>query len=479
MNAPGPEMRLSVVHVASEVAPFSETGGLGVGAGALPSALASAGIRTSVITPCYRSVPENLYTATGASVDVTIGGRSAHIDIMVGELEHGVPVYLLKCDEAYDRDGIYGPRPSADFADNAWRYALLCEGALAVSRRLRLHPDIFHCHDWQTGLLPLLCHERMGRWVRSIMTVHNLGYHGTFPADTVEELGLERIKFNPDGFEFWGWLSFLKAGLVYAERLTTVSPTYAQEIQSPRHGHGLDGVLSARGHDLVGILNGLPRQKPAADGRAAPTSPDAILKEKAKQRVALVEQTGLIDDDTPIFVVISRLVSQKGIDLLPAAASNLLNDGAIRLAILGSGDAELEQGLVAMAQRWPDRVAVQIGYDESRSTLLLFAGDALLMPSRYEPCGLTQLFALRCGTLPVVRRTGGLADTVTDGESGFTFEEATSHAFADAIERARMTFTNDQPAWTRMQRAAMDADFSWNRSAQEYAKLYTEVHDAL
>ncbi|MFT5430270.1 MAG: starch synthase [Myxococcota bacterium] len=478
MNAPGPEMRLSVVHVASEVAPFSETGGLGVVAGALPSALANAGIRTSVITPCYRSIPKSLYRDTGASVHVTIGGRKARIDIMVGELEHGVPVYLLKCDEAYDRDGIYGPRPSTDFADNAWRYALLCEGALAVSRRLRLHPDIFHCHDWQTGLLPLICHERMGRWVRSIMTIHNLGYHGTFPADTVEELGLSRSQFHPGGIEFWGWLSFLKAGLVYAERLTTVSPTYAQEIQSARHGHGLDGVLSSRSADLVGILNGLPPQKPAADGTPVPPSADAMLEDKAQKRTALVEQMGLVDDDTPIFVVVSRLVSQKGIDLLPAAASNLLNAGAIRLAILGSGDAELEQTLVAMAQRWPDRVAVHIGYDESRSTLFLSGGDALLMPSRYEPCGLTQLFALRCGTLPVVRKTGGLADTVTDGESGFTFDEATSHAFAGAIDRARMTYKNDQSAWTRMQRAAMDADFSWNRSAQEYAELYTEVHDA-
>ena len=313
------------MHIASEVAPYSETGGLGVVAGALPVALAAAGLDISIITPCYQDVPESLTIPLGTPFEVTVGRTRVRTEVRLGRLDAagnalegdairdgaGVPVYLVKCDPAYGRPGLYGPRPSSDFPDNAWRFGLLAEAALELCRRLRLHPDILHCHDWQAGLVPLLCRERLGGWVKSVQTIHNLGYHGTFPPDTALELGLPEHLFSPEGFEFWGWLSFLKAGLVFSDRITTVSPSYAEEIQTPRHGHGLDGVLRARSKELTGILNGIPpeRHSPSDLRLPAPFSAED-LSGKAVCKAALCAEFWIDDARVPLLAVVSRLVPQ-------------------------------------------------------------------------------------------------------------------------------------------------------------------------
>ncbi len=466
---------LHVVHVASEVAPFAETGGLGVVAGALPAALPQAGVRASVITPCYGDTRKDLYTLTGDTFDVVVGPTKVKAELALGRLSDEVPVYLVKCDPAFGRPGLYGPRPSADYPDNAWRFAVLAEAAFQIMRRQRLHADVLHCHDWQTGLLPLLARTRHGGWVRTVQTIHNLGYHGTFPPDTVDELGLPREHFRPDGYEFWGWLSFLKAGLVFADRLTTVSPTYAGEIQTARYGHGLDGVLRSRAADLTGILNGIPteRHDPADPRLPAAFSADD-LGGKAACKAALAEAFGLEASDTPILAVVSRLVTQKGMDLIVPGLWARLDAGQVRLVALGTGDPELEKGLTQLGHRFPGRAGVRIAFDEGLARLVLAGADALLMPSRYEPCGLTQLFALRYGTLPIVRATGGLVDTISPGETGFVFDDPT----AEALDRAVATFLDvfySPERLLAMRQRAMREDFSWHRSAARYAALYGDL----
>ncbi len=446
---------LNIVHVAPEVTPFSESGGLGLVAGALPPALASIGLKVAVITPCYQTVPKELYTETNLHFRVWVGARPSDVTVCEGRLPNDVPVYLIKCDEAYGRRGIYGPRPATDYADNSWRFTLLCRAAIEASRRLRLHPDVYHCHDWPTGLLPMMVGEHAG----TVLTIHNLAFHGQYPRDSIAELGLDPGTFHSGGAEFWGKLNFLKGGLNYADRLTTVSPTYAKEIQTTPYGCGLDGVLRDRSDRLVGILNGVDYD---------------IVEPKEGDRAALLDTFGLEQDKTPVLGMVSRLVQQKGIDLIPEAAAKLLDAGKLRLAVLGTGEKSLEHEVSRMAERWPGRVGVKITYSPELARLVISASDALLMPSRYEPCGLTQLFALRYGTLPVVRATGGLADTVVDGKTGFSFEDPDAASLADALERLLAAWETPKH-WQKMQAAAKKEDYSWTRSAQTYAELYNEV----
>lgn len=465
---------ISVVHVTPEVLPFSSTGGLGVVLGALPSALARVGVSAAVITPKYADIKAEMVN-TGVSLNVTVGRRTSAVGVFRAERPAGVPVYLLDCPEAYDRPGVYGPTSATDHADNAWRYALLAQGAIELCRKLRLHPDILHGHDWASGLLPLFAERSAGNWVRTVMTIHNLGYQGTFPSDTVEELGLQWSQYTPAGFEYWGWLSFLKAGLVFADRVTTVSPTYADEVRTPQHGMGLHGVLLDRGRSLIGIMNGVDYDRDSPDKDAAlPARYDSSdLSGKAICKAALLEQFGLTDSGGPVLGVVSRLVAQKGMDLLAEAVEPALTAGA-RLIVMGTGEPAVEALLTGLAQRWPHHVAVRIAYEDGVSRLIRAGSDAILMPSRYEPCGLTQLFALRYGTLPVVRATGGLADSVVDGETGFAFTQAAPLFMAGALDRLMQTWRQPE-RWRQMQLTAMAQDFSWARSAQQYRQLYEEV----
>ncbi len=451
MSAP-----LRVVHVAPKVTPFSESGGLGLVAGALPPALAGIGLDVSVITPCYRSVDPDLYTTTDIAFDVQMGMRRSRAAICRGSLDNDVPVYLIRCDEAYGRRGLYGPRPATDYGDNSWRFALLCRAAIELAHRQGGLPDVFHCHDWPTGLLPMMVSGQTG----TVMTIHNLAYHGQFPKDTIAELDLDPGCFHSGGAEFWGKLNYLKAGLNYANKLTTVSPTYAQEVQTEEYGCGLDGVLRDRAEHLSGILNGVDY---------------GLVEARDGDRAALLDAFALEEDGTPVLGMVSRLVQQKGIDLIDDAVEPLLSASKLRLAVLGTGEPAIEHAIGALAERWPGRVGARIAYSGELARLVTSASDALLMPSRYEPCGLTQLFELRYGTLPVVRATGGLADTVRNGKTGFAFDAPEPAALAGALERLLEAW--DKPRrWKAMQRAARKEDFSWTRSARDYALLYDEVH---
>jgi starch synthase len=391
--------------------------------------------------------------------------------VRVFTARHGdLPTYFLDCPEAFERDGMYGPRPSIDYQDNAWRFALLSRGALETCRRLRLHPDIIHCHDWHAGLLPLWCREELNGWVRTVQTIHNLGYQGSFPAHTVEELGIDDRFFQPDGIEFWGWMSFLKAGLVYADRITTVSPTYAQEIQTPRYGNGLDGVLRGRSTDIVGILNGIDTKRWDPNHSHSPSA-SSLLDKRAHANKYLRDQFHL-EPGGHIVCVIGRLVAQKGVDLIPAAVRTLIEADELRLIVVGDGDGESAKSLLALADKFPGRVSFNRKYSYVLAQDVVSGSDALLMPSRYEPCGLTQLIAMRYGTLPIVRQTGGLADTVIDGENGYTFKEPTS----DAVRQVLRRFLDSQQEWSKLRRRSMKADHSWTNSAKQYIELYEEVH---
>ncbi|MFT7622536.1 MAG: starch synthase [Myxococcota bacterium] len=460
---PNPGKPITVVHVVSEVTPFAESGGLGLVAGSLPPALKALGVNVIVVAPRYRSINKELWTRTDTRFDVQIGRRKSAVTLCEGELSTSdgqVPVYLLDCPPAFDRKGIYGHRSARDYADNSWRFALLCQGALQACDALGLNVDVFHGHDWPTGLLPLMIDQRRNRASATVHTIHNLGYHGQFTRDTIAELGLDWSCWHPDGAEFWGQLNFLKAGLNYADKITTVSPTYAEEIRSEEMGHGLDGVLRSRGDDLVGILNGVDY------GSVAP---------KRDDRQALIKAFELdAKPDTMILGMVSRLVSQKGIDLIAPATRSLLEAGRVRLALLGTGEEALETELRELAHAFPGLVGTKIQYNNELARLVTSGSDALLMPSRYEPCGLSQMFALRYGTLPVVRATGGLADTVRDGQTGFAFTKPTAEALEVALWRTLDAF-GEKKRWDAMKKAAKAEDFSWDASAQKYVELYEEI----
>lgn len=469
---------LRILHVSSEVTPFAKTGGLGEVVGALPRALAELGLWTAVVAPRYRCIPRGDLEPLGGRVEVRVGRRTSSVEVLRGWLDARVPVYFVDCPEAFDRDGLYGPPSQGDFADNAWRFGLLSEAAFAIARRLRLHPDVIHAHDWQAGLVPLHCAERYDRFFRSVFTIHNLGFLGTFPADTLDELGLPPGLNTPAGIEFWGWISLLKAGAVFADRVTTVSPRYAEETLSPAFGNGMEGVLRNRGSRYSGILNGIDARAfdPATDPRLAAHFSREDLTGRDLCRRALAVELGLVEDGTLLLGSVTRLSPQKGVDLLCDALLPLLAEGRVRLAMLASGDRALEARIQALAAQFPTRVALRLGYDDALAHRIFAGADAVVQPSRFEPCGLTQLYAMRYGALPIVRHTGGLADTVRRDETGFVFDEPTAAALLAVLRHAVATFAAPD-RWRALVDAAMAADFSWARSAARYKSLYEEVVD--
>jgi starch synthase len=402
--------------------------------------------------------------------------------------ESGVAAYIVDHPAFYDRPGSpYGAPDGADWPDNHRRFALLgwVAAALAQGADPGWLPEILHCHDWHAGLAPAYMLADAAA-MPSVFTVHNLAYQGYFPAGLFPDLALPPGFFAVDGVEFYGGLSFLKAGLFYADRLTTVSPTYAREIQTPAFGWGLDGLLRTRADVLTGILNGVdpkiwsPDNDPLLPRRYGV---DDAAAGKAAAKAALEERFGLAREPAaPLFGAVTRLTGQKGFDLLLAALPGLVGLGG-RLVLLGSGDAELEAGFAAAAQAHRGRIGIALGYDETLSHLIIAGSDIVPLPSRFEPCGLTQLYALRYGSLPLVRRTGGLADTVVDANAvtladgsatGFAFDDGTPEALVAACERA-IELYGDQPSWRRVMRQAMTRDFSWDAAAQQYLRLYRRL----
>jgi starch synthase len=479
---------MRVLHCAAELYPWVKTGGLGDVMAALPSALAALGTEVRLVLPGFTPFLDAFKPAEIARLHTPFAAE--RIRIALAPLpDSAVAVYLVDHPAFYDRPGTpYQASDGGDWPDNHRRFALLgwAAAALAQGADPAWRPDLLHCHDWHAGLAPAYLRAQNAA-VPSVFTVHNLAYQGFFPAQFFADLALPPGFFATDGVEFYGGLAFIKAGLFYADRLTTVSPTYAREIQTPALGMGLDGLLRSRADDLIGILNGVdPAVWSPENDRylPAPYSAEADdLADKTEATAALARYFDLDPDQSgPLFGAVTRLTPQKGLDLLLAALPGLVAAGG-RLVLLGSGDAALEAGFRAAAASHRGRVGIEIGYDEGLSHLIIGGSDSILAPSRFEPCGLTQLYALRYGSPPVVRRTGGLADTVVDATAasladgtatGFVFDDETPEALLAAARRA-IALYGDREAWRRLMRRGMTRDFSWTAAARRYQSLYREL----
>ena len=467
----------SVLMIASEAVPYAKTGGLGDVLGALPSALARLGWDATVALPRYRGIDAGTPIET---FPVTVGGYTREIGFSEAPLADGARVLLVDCPDLFDRESLYGPG-SVDYTDNARRFAMLARAALEFAGRRERPPSVVHAHDWQAGLAPVYLRTMYASHpvlagTGSVFTIHNLAYQGLFDPDWLPRLDLGWELFTIDRMEYWRRISFLKGGIMDAEIVTTVSPRYAREIQTPAFGFGFDGILRHRRADLVGILNGIDANEwdPAADRHLpAPYTVDRPAG-KAKAKAAVLAELNLPADRAtlkrPLVGIISRMVDQKGFDLLAAAAGELTRLDA-GFAVLGTGEARYQALWTGLAASHPDRVGVRIGFDERLAHLIEAGADVFLMPSRFEPCGLNQMYSLRYGTVPVVHAVGGLADTVLDRRNGFVFTEYSPHALVDALGRALAAY-RDRAKWRALQRAGMSQDYSWDRSAGEYVKLY-------
>lgn len=493
---------MRILHVCAEMVPLLKTGGLADVAGALPLAQRRLGADARVLLPGFPAILAGLADPVEvARLSLpwpTVWGEPAEARLLLGHLPFAdgarLPLYAIDAPWLYDRPGNpYADAHGQPYGDNHRRFALLGWAGALLAQGLDQHwqPLCVHGHDWHAGLLPAyLAQARMHRHARlagSVFTVHNLAYQGRFDARHLPELGLPPRFYDVDGLEFYGQISFLKAGLQYSDRLTTVSPTYAREIQTPDYGEGLDGLLRQRAGELDGILNGIDLQiwNPADDPLIARRYDATRPGGKATDKTALQHALGLAERaDALLFVVVSRLTAQKGLDLALAGLDDILERGG-QLAVLGSGDPGLEAGFRAAAAAHPGAVALHTGYDEALSHRLFAGGDVVLVPSRFEPCGLTQLYGLRYGCLPLVRRTGGLADTVVDctledlaegRASGFVFERFEREDFVRAVRRAFALYA-EPVRWRRVQRHAMTCDFGWDASAQRYLALYRLLAD--
>jgi starch synthase len=475
-------MSISVLMVGAEALPFSKTGGLADVLGALPAALGRLGHRVTLVTPKYRGTEVH---GTPRTIHVPgIGGAIAETRVFEQQVAENVLAVLVDRPELYERDSLYGT--GGDYPDNPRRFAFLCAAALEYALQSDQPFDVLHGHDWQAGLASVYLRTRyadspkLGR-MGAMFTIHNLAYQGIFPADWLAPLELGPEMLAIDAMEYWGQISLLKGGIAFSDTITTVSPTYAKEIQTEEYGFGFDGLLATRSADLHGILNGVDveRWDPRRDPFLPEPYDEQTLDRKDAARRALLERLGpriTIDRlRRPLVGVISRLVDQKGFDLVAELTDTLPAYGSF--AVLGTGDPQYETMWRELADAYPDRFAVKIGFDEGLAHLIEAAADIFLMPSRFEPCGLNQMYSMRYGTVPVVRAIGGLSDTVIDyngaapAGTGFTFRPYTPAALQGAMDRAKAAFANPN-IWKTLQRAGMRQDFSWDRSAREYVKLY-------
>ncbi len=477
---------MRVAMAASEVTPFAKTGGLADVLGALPVSLAQLGVETSVILPNYGFIEHLRYgiAPTGITLDVPVSSRGVSAQVFHTRIKDAVDVYLLGADRYFARPGLYGD--GGDYADNAERFTFFSRAVLTLLQHLGT-PDVLHCHDWQTGPALAFLRGDAARYpdlqsAKTVFTIHNLGYQGRFWQQDWHLLNLDPRYFSPSYMEFYGDINFLKTGLVFADALTTVSPTYAQEIQTPELGYGLDGVLRARRADLSGILNGIEDEEwnPATDTLIAATYSRRRRTGKSFCKRSLQMEMGLPAERTvPVIGMVSRLASQKGFDLLEASFAELMQRG-VQLVILGSGEARYQDFLRAQVGRYPQQVAVRIGFDNALAHRIEAGSDLFLMPSQYEPCGLNQLYSLRYGTIPVVRATGGLDDSVCDphenlaAATGFKFSAYDPQALLTCIDRA-LTAYRQPKQWGRLLNNAMRRDFSWTASARAYHELYRRL----
>jgi starch synthase len=481
-----PPQKESALLIGSEAVPFAKTGGLADVLGALAPSLARLGWDVTLAMPRYRGI------TAGTLVDsfpITVGGYAREVGFFEAGLRDGARVLFVDCPDLFDRDAFYGV-DSAGYPDNPRRFAMLVRAAFEFAARRGAAPSVVHAHDWQAGLAPVYLktlyatHPVLGD-TPSILTIHNLAYPGLFAADWLPRLDLGWEQFTIDRLEYWGRISFLKGGINDAQTITTVSPRYAAEIQTPELGFGFDGILRQRRADLVGILNGIDTEQ--WDSERDPFLPlpynAANLEGKAAAKAEVLARFQLpVLPRRPVVGMISRMVDQKGFDLIAALADDLPLLEAC-FVVLGSGEVRYQELWTRLASAHPDRIGVRIGFDEPLAHLIEAGADIFLMPSRFEPCGLNQMYSLRYGTVPVVRAVGGLADTVTDyapgreTSTGFVFEPYTPAALLEALGRALMLYPNRQK-WQALQITGMNQDHSWDRSAREYVKIYERALNA-
>jgi len=475
---------MNILSVASEVFPLIKTGGLADVAGALPIALAGHGMHMRTLMPGYPAVMQRLTQVEVVATFDDLLGEPARI---LATMHEGLDILVLDAPGFFDRTG--GPYTDAtgkDFVDNWRRFAALSFAGAEIARGLLAdwRPDIVQAHDWQAAMTAVYMRYTGLQHIPTIVTVHNLAFQGQFGADIFPELGLPPEAFTVDGLEYYGDVGFLKGGLRTAWSITTVSPSYAHEIMMPEYGMGLEGLINARASDLLGIVNGIDTAvwNPETDTHIARPFAAGSLKQRALNRQALAERFSLEQDSGPIFCVISRLTWQKGIDLIAEVADWIVEQGG-KLAVLGSGDQGLEGALLAAASRHRGRIGIVIGYNEPLSHLMQAGADAILIPSRFEPCGLTQLYGLRYGCIPIVARTGGLADTVIDANeaalsarvaTGFQFTPINAEGLRQALRRAFKAY-GEPKIWGRIQNQGMKSDVSWENSAERYADLYSSL----
>lgn len=499
------------VFAASEVAGFAKTGGLADVAAALPRALAERGVECAVIMPLYRSARQSCKNLqdTGLTFDVSIGFRTVSGAIFRATLPQSqVPVFLIAQPDFFDRDdptqgtGLYqftaADGKKTDYPDNCERFVFFSRAILETIRLLGLWPQVLHCNDWQTGLAPVYLREvyhyyhqpsaqARFRNMRTLLTIHNLAYQGLFWHMDMPLTGLPWRLFNFEQLEFYGQMNFLKAGMVFADAITTVSPMYAREIQTPYFGCGLQGVLMQRSRHLHGIVNGVdyatwnPVDDPLIAMKYGPAN---VHAGKAACKRELQRHFGLPDKPrTPFLGIVTRLVDQKGLDLILPAAATLLKDD-IQLVVLGQGDTAYEKALVALNKQFPEKFGLALAQDEKLAHQIEAGADMFLMPSRFEPCGLNQLYSLKYGTVPVVRATGGLADTVVDATpenlkagkaTGFSFVAYSPEAFLETVRRALGMYCHEPERWLALMKAGMLQDWSWAHSAAEYERLYQSL----
>ncbi|HEY0665295.1 MAG TPA: glycogen synthase GlgA [Gallionella sp.] len=478
--------KLKVLFATSEVAPLIKTGGLADVSGALPAALRAIDVDVHVLVPGYRQVMGKLAQPQIAATLDLPGFPPCRL--LSGKMPNGVPLLVLDCPSLYQREGgPYQTPTGQDWPDNAMRFGLLSKVAAVLGSGytpLNWHPDLVQCNDWQTGLTPAYLHFERDA-VPSVIAVHNLAFQGNFPPQTVTRLGLPASSFSIDGLEFYGNMSFLKAALFYADHITTVSPNYALEIQQDELGFGMQGLLSWRRDRLTGILNGIDTDEwnPETDPHLARNYNSASMEGKAGNKQALQVRLGLRNEpDVPLLGVVSRLTHQKGLDVLLEIAPRLCRL-PVQLAILGSGDALMQQAAKDLEQRYSGQIGVMIGFSEELSHQIEAGTDLFVMPSRFEPCGLNQLYSQCYGTPPIVHATGGLADSVVDctaktlqdgTASGFRFDGLTADNLYQTIRRAVGVY-QDKPVWDKLRGNCMAKDFSWKRSAEAYRDVYLKV----
>jgi starch synthase len=475
---------MKILFVTSEVHPLIKTGGLADVSGALPVALQGLDQDVRLLIPGYTPVLEKLENKrTVATFEVFPG--QPEVKLLSAKMpQTEVPVYVLDAPQYFCRvPGPYQYELGGDWPDNAMRFGMLSKVAAMLGSEtspVTWRADIVHCNDWQSGLAPAYLQMTPSSHARTVMTIHNMAFQGNFDRDWLAPLSLPQSCFDMHGVEFHGYLSFLKAGLHYADRIVTVSPTYAHEIQTTEMGYGLQGLLKARNGDVSGILNGIDEQEwnPAKDEYLSVGYDSSDLTPKATVKSGLQQRVGLeINEKAPLLGVVSRLTYQKGLDLLLECLPKLL-DGGAQLVVLGSGESELERRYQHLALRYPGRVSVTVRFDEGLSHQVMAGADIFLMPSRFEPCGLNQMYGMRYGTPPVVRRTGGLADSVSDAQAadgtGFVFDEADSSVLYRTIVRAIECY-RDSKDFRRVQLNGMRRDVGWGSSAQRYLELYRTI----